>query len=106
MVKDYNYRILYHLRKANVVANTLSLKMAITPIRDLCLRITIISPLLDMIIQAQTEWIKEENQKKEKIRGQIATFITDRRGLLNQCGTIWVPFYEGGTSLSSRFTLA
>lgn len=25
---------------------------------------------------------KEGNQKKEKIRGQIATFVTDKRGLL------------------------
>ena len=52
VVKDYNCEILYHLGKANVVANALSRKVVSTPIRDLCLRMFIVSHLLDMIKKA------------------------------------------------------
>ena len=47
VVKEYDCEILYHPRKANVVVDTLSRKAASTPIRDLCLRMVIVSPLLD-----------------------------------------------------------
>ena len=45
MVKDYDCEILYHLGKANVVADTLSYKAA--PIRDVCLRMMVVTPLLE-----------------------------------------------------------
>ena len=48
MVKDYDYDILYLPRKANVVADALSRKTIGKPIRDLCSRMVIIPPLLDM----------------------------------------------------------
>lgn len=58
-------------------------------------RMTISSPLLDLIEEAQVEGIKERNRNKEKIRGQITNFATGRRGLLNQCGKVWVPVLGG-----------
>ena len=55
ILKDSDCEILYHLGKANMVADALSCKVAGFPIRNKCLRITVISPLLDMIKEAQVE---------------------------------------------------
>ena len=85
MVKDYDCEILYHPRKANVVADTLSRKTASVLTKDVCLRITVISPLLDMIKEAQVEGLKKENWKTERIWGQIPLFVRDSQGLLTQC---------------------
>ena len=59
--KDYDCEILYNPGKANVVADALSRKAASAPIRDVCLRITVISPLLDMIKEGQVEGLKKDN---------------------------------------------
>ena len=63
VVKDYDCEILYHLGKANVVANALSRKAA--SIRDICLRMTVVTLLLEQIREAQQEAMKEEHQKSE-----------------------------------------
>lgn len=65
MAKDYNCEILYHLGKANVVADALSRKVVSTPIGDVCLRVVIISPLLDLIKKAQVEGLEKENWEAE-----------------------------------------
>ena len=49
VVKDYDYEILYHLGKANVVADALSRKVVMAPIRDICMRMKVITPLLEQI---------------------------------------------------------
>ena len=59
MLKDYDCEILYHLGKANVVADALSRKKVGSPIRDICMRMTVTSPLLDMIKDAQVEEVKK-----------------------------------------------
>ena len=51
--------------------------------------------LLDMIKKAQVEGLKRENWKLERIRGQIPLFVWDGRGLLTQCGRVWVPTSGG-----------
>lgn len=61
MVNDYAYETHYYPRKANVIASALSYKAASAPIRDLRLRMTIISSLLDLIIEAHVERIKKLN---------------------------------------------
>ena len=82
VLKYYDYEILYHPGKANVVAYALSRKAASAPIRDVCLRMTVSSPLLDMIKEDQVEGLKRENWKLERIRGQIPLFVRDGRGVL------------------------
>ena len=58
MVKDYDCEILYHPEKANVVVDALSRNTASALIRDVCLRMIVISPLLDMIKEARVEGLK------------------------------------------------
>lgn len=64
-MKDYNYEILHHLVKANMVAGALRCKVTSAPIRDICLRMTIITPLLEQIREAQIEAVKEEHRKSD-----------------------------------------
>ena len=52
VVKDYDSEILYHLGKANVGAVALSSKTFVAPIIDICLRMTVVTPLLERILEA------------------------------------------------------
>lgn len=87
--------ILYHPGKANVVADALSRKVSAAPIRDLCLRMTAITPLLERIKEAQVEGFKEERQKCEMIVGRVASFDYDSWGLLTLHGRVWVLYLAG-----------
>ena len=49
VVKDYDCEILYHSRKVNMVADALSRKAVAAPMKDVYLRMTVITPLLDQI---------------------------------------------------------
>ena len=90
MVKDYDYEILYHPAKANVVPDALSRKSVAAPIRDICLRMIVITPLLEQIREAHVEGLKEERRKCKRITGQVASFDYDNRGLLDLHGRVWV----------------
>lgn len=50
-----------------------------------------ITPVLKIIMQAQSEVVKEENKKSKRIIGHISSFDIDSRGLLTLHGRIWVP---------------
>nr|KAJ0200734.1 hypothetical protein LSAT_V11C600310350 [Lactuca sativa] len=60
-----------------------------------CLRMTVITPLLERIKEAQVEGLKEERQKCERIVGRVASFDYDSRGLLTLHGRVWVPYWGG-----------
>ena len=49
VVKDYDCKILYHPVKANVLVDALIRKTTCTMIQDICLRMMVTSPLMDMI---------------------------------------------------------
>ncbi len=53
VLKDYDCEILYHPGKANVVADALSRKATSAPMPEMCLRLTVVAPLIDMIRSAQ-----------------------------------------------------
>ncbi|KAJ9541670.1 hypothetical protein OSB04_028176 [Centaurea solstitialis] len=91
VVKDYDCEILYHPGKANVVADALSRKTHHVLLRVPLMRLTVTTSLFDLIRQSQADAIKEENQKKERIKGQIPQLVTDSRGLLTRFGRVWVP---------------
>ncbi|KAJ9537877.1 hypothetical protein OSB04_030610 [Centaurea solstitialis] len=91
VVKDYDCEILYHPGKANVVADALSRKTRHVLLRVPLMRLTVTTSLFELIRQSQADAIKEENQKKERIKGQLPQLVTDSRGLLTRFGRVWVP---------------
>ncbi|GJT78335.1 hypothetical protein Tco_1045060 [Tanacetum coccineum] len=66
--RDYDYKIRYHPGKANVVADALSRKERIKPLRVRALVMTLHPKLSSQILEAQIEAIKEENIKAENLR--------------------------------------
>ncbi|GKB18842.1 putative reverse transcriptase domain-containing protein [Tanacetum coccineum] len=71
LLSDYDCKIRYHLGKANVVANALSRKERINPLRVRELDMTIGLDLPKKILKAQTEARKPENIKNEDVRGML-----------------------------------
>ncbi|GJS03355.1 hypothetical protein Tco_0319863 [Tanacetum coccineum] len=65
LLSDYDCEIRYHPGKENVVADALSIKERLNPLRVRSLGMMIISPLPSQILEAQTEAVKEENVKNE-----------------------------------------
>ena len=79
-----------------MVANTLSRRAANAPIRDVYMRMTVMTLVLDIIREAQVEAVRLENRKRERVIGQVSEFVTDSHGLMTFRGRIWMP-YTGGT---------
>ncbi|GKF59194.1 putative reverse transcriptase domain-containing protein, partial [Tanacetum coccineum] len=71
LLNDYDCEIRYHLGKANVVADALSRKERIKPLRVRALVMTIGLDLPKQILNAQTEAQKPENLKNEDVGGMI-----------------------------------
>ncbi|GJS67684.1 putative reverse transcriptase domain-containing protein [Tanacetum coccineum] len=89
----YDCEIRYHPRKANVVADALSLKERIKPLRVRSLVMTIHLKLPSQILEAQTEALKEENIKAENLRGMDKAFEIHPDG--TQCikNRSWLPLF-------------
>ncbi|GKE24592.1 putative reverse transcriptase domain-containing protein, partial [Tanacetum coccineum] len=71
LLSDYDCETRYHPRKANVVADALSKKERIKPLRVQALVMTIGLNLPKQILNAQTEARKEENFMNEDLQGMI-----------------------------------
>ncbi|GJY82715.1 putative reverse transcriptase domain-containing protein [Tanacetum coccineum] len=89
LLADYDCEIRYHLGKANVVADALSRKERIKPLRVRALVMTLHPKLPSQILEAQTEAIKEENIKAENLRGMDKAFEV-RPDIKNQS---WLPLF-------------
>ncbi|GJZ51733.1 putative reverse transcriptase domain-containing protein [Tanacetum coccineum] len=74
LLADYDCEIRYHPGKANVVADALSRKKQIKPLRVRSLVMTIHRNIPSQILKAQTEALKEENIKAENLRGMDKAF--------------------------------
>ncbi|GJT46318.1 putative reverse transcriptase domain-containing protein [Tanacetum coccineum] len=74
LLADYGCEIRYHPGKANVVADALSRKERIKPLRVRALIMTLHPKLPSQILEAQTEAIKEENIKAKNLRGMDKVF--------------------------------
>ncbi|GJX29985.1 putative reverse transcriptase domain-containing protein [Tanacetum coccineum] len=71
LLSDYDCKIHYHRGKANVVANALSRKERIKPLRVRALVMTIGLDLPKQILEAQTKARKPENLEAEDVGGML-----------------------------------
>ncbi|GKA32976.1 putative reverse transcriptase domain-containing protein [Tanacetum coccineum] len=71
---DYDCEICYHPGKANVVADALSRKKQIKPLRVRALILTVHPKIPSQILKAQNKSLKEENVKNENLQGMDKSF--------------------------------
>ncbi|GJY92609.1 putative reverse transcriptase domain-containing protein [Tanacetum coccineum] len=93
LLADYDCEIHYHLGKANVVADALSRKERIKPLRVRALVMTLYPKLPSQILEAQIEAIKEENIKAENLRGMDKAFEVRPDGTRCIKNRSWLPLF-------------
>ncbi|GJT86304.1 putative reverse transcriptase domain-containing protein [Tanacetum coccineum] len=91
--KYYDCEIRYHTGKANVMADALSRKKQIKPLRVRSLVMTIHPKLPSQILQTQTEALKEENIKAKNLRGMDKAFEICPDGTRCIKNQSWLPLF-------------
>ncbi|GJY84961.1 putative reverse transcriptase domain-containing protein [Tanacetum coccineum] len=99
LLSDYDCKIRYHPGKANVVADALSRKERIEPLRVRALVMTIGLDLPSRILEAQKEAVKVENLEAEDISGMIKKLEARTDGTLCLDNRSWLPCYGDTRSL-------
>ncbi|GJX96941.1 putative reverse transcriptase domain-containing protein [Tanacetum coccineum] len=95
LLADYDCEICYHPGKANVVADALSRKKRIKPLRVRALILTVHPKLPFQILEAQNEALKEENVKNENLRGMDKSFEIRPDGTRCIKNQSWLPLFGG-----------
>ena len=88
MVKDYHFEMLYHPGKENVFTEALSCKSAGSSTPASCMRITVDSPLVSLIRDAQVEGMRLEKWKLKRIKGESTRLVQDSHKLLTRYGRV------------------
>ncbi|GJT99677.1 putative reverse transcriptase domain-containing protein [Tanacetum coccineum] len=99
LLSDYDCEIRYHPGKANVVADALSRKERIEPLRVRALVMTIGLDLPSRILEAQREAVKIENIEAEDISGMLKRLEARANGTLCLDNRSWLPCYGDTRSL-------
>ncbi|GJW97407.1 putative reverse transcriptase domain-containing protein [Tanacetum coccineum] len=95
LLADYDCEICYHPEKANVIADALSRKKRIKPLRVRALILTVHPKLPSQILEAQNEALKEENVKNENLRGMDKSFEIRPDGTRCIKNRSWLPLFGG-----------
>nr|GEZ06764.1 putative reverse transcriptase domain-containing protein [Tanacetum cinerariifolium] len=99
---DYDYEICLHPGKVNFMADALSQKERIKPLRFRSLVLTIHPKLPLQILEAQTEAIKEENIKAKNLRGMDKAFKIRPDGTRCIKNQSWLPLFGNLRDLIMR----
>ncbi|GJS83296.1 putative reverse transcriptase domain-containing protein [Tanacetum coccineum] len=95
LLADYDCEICYHPGKANVVADALSQKKQIKPLRVRALIITVHPKLPSQILKAQNKALIEENVKNKNLRGMDKSFEIRPDGTRCIKNQSWLPLFGG-----------
>nr|GFA81952.1 putative reverse transcriptase domain-containing protein [Tanacetum cinerariifolium] len=96
LLSDYDCKIRYHPGKANVIADSLSRKEREKPLRVRSLVLTDHKDLMQQILEAQVESLKEGNVQKEDLgRMQKQIFEIRSNGIRYHDKRIWLPLHGG-----------
>ncbi|GJY86736.1 putative reverse transcriptase domain-containing protein [Tanacetum coccineum] len=99
LLSDYDCEIRYHPGKANVVADALSRKERVKPLRVKALVMTIGLDLPSRILEAQKEAVKVENLEAEDVSGMLKKLEARADGTLCLDNRSWLPCYGDTRSL-------
>nr|GEZ85939.1 putative reverse transcriptase domain-containing protein [Tanacetum cinerariifolium] len=102
LLADYDCEIRCHPGKANIMADSLSQKERIKPLRVRSLVMTIHPKLPSQILEAQTEAIKEEKIKAKNLRGMDKTFKIGHDGTRCIKNQSYLPLFEPISIISER----
>ncbi|GJX32064.1 putative reverse transcriptase domain-containing protein [Tanacetum coccineum] len=91
--EDYDCEVRYHPGKANVIADALSQRERIKPLRVRSLLMTIHPNLPSQILKAQIEALKKENIKAENLRGMDKSFEIHPGGTRCIKNQSWLPLF-------------
>ncbi|KAI3680701.1 hypothetical protein L6452_35475 [Arctium lappa] len=91
LLSDYDCEILYHPRKANVVADALSRKEHGEIAEVVAFRVDVVSNFLEEVIKSQEEAVSTENLKSERIVGIVNSLVVDNRGVKCFNKRVWIP---------------
>ncbi|GJY64743.1 putative reverse transcriptase domain-containing protein [Tanacetum coccineum] len=96
LLSDYDYEIRYHSGKGNVMADTLSYKERIKPLRVRALMMTVHNDLPKQIREAQKEAMKKKYVRKENF-GRLIKLIFEFRPDETRCfgNLVWLPRFGG-----------
>ncbi|GJS53514.1 putative nucleotidyltransferase, ribonuclease H [Tanacetum coccineum] len=100
LLSDYDCEIRYHPGKANVVADALSRKERVKPLRVKALVMTIGLDLPSRILEAQREAVKIENIEPKDIGSMLKKLETCIDGTLCLDNRSWLPCYGDTRSLN------